>query len=292
MNPWRMVMQALSHLPLSWLRALGWLLGQLLFRVSARRGHVVAANLALCWPELGSQQRRQLAKRHFVLVAQSLLDRAWLWHAPEHVLRQRLRLTGDLQALQDPSPLIMLAPHFVGLDAGGVALTVLQEVRMACVYVPLSDPHAQDWMMQGRNRSGRLLSVARQAGPKPLLQALREGQRLHFSPDMDFGLEGAVWSRFFGVQAATLTSLSRFARLGGARVCTVVTRLTPEGYGLEMGPVWSEFPSADIEADTLRMNQDIEAWVRQSPEQYYWVHKRFKTRPEGEPSCYDRARSE
>ena len=292
MNPWRLVMQALSHLPLSWLRALGWLLGQLLFRVSARRGHVVAANLALCWPELGSQQRRQLAKRHFVLVAQSLLDRAWLWHAPEHVLRQRLRLTGDLQALQDPSPLIMLAPHFVGLDAGGVALTVLQEVRMACVYVPLSDPHAQDWMMQGRNRSGRLLSVARQAGPKPLLQALREGQRLHFSPDMDFGLEGAVWSRFFGVQAATLTSLSRFARLGGARVCTVVTRLTPEGYGLEMGPVWSDFPSADIEADTLRMNQDIEAWVRQSPEQYYWVHKRFKTRPEGEPSCYDPARSE
>ena len=292
MNPWCMVMQALSHLPLSWLRGLGWLLGQVLFLVSARRGHVVAANLALCWPELSPVQRRQWAQRHFVLVAQSLLDRAWLWHAPEQVLRQRLQLTGDLQALQDPSPLIMLAPHFVGLDAGGVALTVLQQVRMACVYVPLSDPHAQDWMMQGRNRSGRLLSVARQAGPKPLLQALREGQRLHFSPDMDFGLEGAVWSRFFGVQAATLTSLSRFARLGGARVCTVVTRLTPQGYGLEMGPVWSDFPTADMAADTLRMNQDIEAWVRQSPEQYYWVHKRFKTRPEGQASIYEEAKSE
>ncbi len=292
MNLWRLVMQALSHLPLSWLRALGWLLGQVLFRGSARRGHVVAANIALCWPELHPTQQRQLAQQHFVWVAQSLLDRAWLWHAPEEVLRQRLTFAGDFTALQDPSPLIMLAPHFVGLDAGGVALTVLKQVHMACVYVPLSDPYAQDWMMQGRNRSGRLQSVARQAGPKPLLQALREGQRLHFSPDMDFGLEGAIWSRFFGVPAATLTSLPRFAKLTGARVCTVVTRLTPQGYCLEMGPVWLNFPSHDLAADTLRMNQDIEAWVRQSPAQYYWVHKRFKTRPEGEPSVYEPAKSE
>lgn len=292
MNPWRLVMQALSHLPLSWLRALGWLLGQLLFRISARRGHVVAANLALCWPEWSPLQRRRLAQQHFVLVAQSLLDRAWLWHAPDQVLRKRLCFVGDWTPLQDPSPLIMLAPHFVGLDAGGVALTVLAQVRMACVYVPLSDPHAQAWMMQGRNRSGRLLSVPRQAGPKPLLQALKEGQRLHFSPDMDFGLEGGIWSRFFDVPAATLTSLTRFARLGGARVCTVVTRLTPQGYCLEMGPVWTNFPTADMQADTLRMNQDIEAWVRQSPAQYYWVHKRFKTRPDGQASIYDQASSE
>lgn len=292
MNLWRLVMQALSQMPLSWLRALGWLLGQLLFRVSARRGHVVAANIALCWPELNPAQQRQLAQQHFVLVAQSLLDRAWLWHSPEKVLRQRLTFEGDFTALQDPSPLIMLAPHFVGLDAGGVALTVLKQVHMACVYVPLSDPQAQDWMMQGRNRSGRLLSVARQDGPKPLLQALREGQRLHFSPDMDFGLEGGVWSSFFGVQAATLTSLPRFAKLGAARVCTVVTRLTPHGYCVEMGPVWTAFPTADTVTDTLRMNQDIEAWVRQAPAQYYWVHKRFKTRPEGEPSVYDPANPE
>ena len=292
MNPLRWFMQAMSLLPLSWLRAMGWLLGQLLFRVSARRGHVVATNIALCWPELSAAEQRHMAQQHFVWVAQSLLDRAWLWHAPVATLQQRLRFAGDWHALQDPSPLIMLAPHFVGLDAGGVALTVLKQVHMACVYVPLSDPHAQDWMMQGRNRSGRLLSVARQAGPKPLLQALKKGQRLHFSPDMDFGLEGGVWSRFFGVPAATLTSLPRFAKLGGARVCTVVTRLTPQGYEVEMGPVWNAFPSHDLSADTLRMNQDIEAWVRLSPAQYYWVHKRFKTRPEGDRSVYGQANAE
>ena len=286
MNPLAGLMQALSWLPLSWLRALGWLLGQVLFQVSERRGHVVSTNLALCWPELPIEQQRGMAQRHFVLVAQSLLDRAWLWHAPERVLKQRLRCTGDLQQLQDPSPLIMLAPHLVGLDAGGIALTLLEQVNMACVYVPLSDRHAQDWMMNGRNRSGRLLSIARQAGPQPLLKALREGKRLHFSPDMDFGMEGAVWSTFFGVQAATLTSLPRIAKLGKARVCIVVTRLTPSGYALEMGPLWEAFPSGDVLADTQRMNDQIEQAVRVAPEQYYWVHKRFKSRPAGEASVY------
>ena len=286
MNPLAWLMAMLARLPLSWLRGLGWLLGQILFRTSARRGRVVATNIALCFPDLPPQQQRALRQQHFVLVAQSLIDRAWLWHASEQVLQQRLQFSGDLHNLQDPSPLIMLAPHFVGLDAGGVALTVLQHVRMACVYVPLSNPYAENWMMRGRNRSGRLWSVARKEGPQPLMKALREGQRLHFSPDMDFGMDGAVWSSFFGIPTATLSSLSRFAKLGRARVCTIVTRLTPQGYSFEMGPVWPDFPSSDVDADTLRMNQEIEAWVRQSPEQYYWVHKRFKTRPPGQPSVY------
>jgi KDO2-lipid IV(A) lauroyltransferase len=80
--------------------------------------------------------------------------------------------------------------------------------------------------------------------------------------------------------------LSRIAKLGRARVCTVVTRLTPQGYTLVMGPVWEDFPTHDVDADTQRMNLDIETWVRQAPAQYYWVHKRFKTRPPGEPSVY------
>jgi len=287
MNPLAGLMRLLAMLPLSWLRGLGWFLGQVLFHVSARRGHVVATNIALCFPNLSANEQRLLAKKHFVLVAQSLIDRAWLWHAPVRVLQQRLHCSGELRNLEDPSPLIMLAPHFVGLDAGGVALTVLQQVRMACVYVPLSHPMAEDWMMQGRNRSGRLWSIARKAGPQPLMKALRDGQRLHFSPDMDFGMDGAVWSRFFNVPTATLSSLSRFAKLGKARVCTIVTRLTPQGYSFEMGPVWTDFPTQDVDADTLRMNQDIEAWVQQAPEQYYWVHKRFKTRPAGQASVYE-----
>jgi len=280
------LMHLLALLPLSWLRGLGWLLGQVLFLTSARRGRVVAANIALCFPELPPRQQRALRQQHFIYFAQSFLDRAWLWHAPEKRIAQRFQFEGPFHLFRDPTPLIVLAPHFVGLDAGGLAMTLLQQVRMSCVYVPLKNKSAEAWMTQGRKRSGRVLTIARREGPMPMIKSLKDGWRLHFSPDMDFGINGSVWSAFFGVKAATLTSLSRIAKLGRARVCTVVTRMTPQGYTLEMGPVWEDFPTQDAEADTQRMNHDIEAWVRQTPAQYYWVHKRFKTRPPGEPSFY------
>jgi KDO2-lipid IV(A) lauroyltransferase len=286
MNPLVLVMRLLALLPLSWLRGLGWLLGQVLFHTSARRGRVVATNIGLCFPDLNAQQQRALRQQHFVYFAQSFLDRAWLWHASEDVVAQRFQFEGHFHNFQDPSPLIVLAPHFVGLDAGGLAMTLLQQARMSCVYVPLKNKRAEAWMTEGRKRSGRVLTIARKEGPMPMIKSLKDGWRLHFSPDMDFGINGSVWSAFFGVKAATPSSLSRIAKLGRARVCTVVTRLTPQGYTLVMGPVWEDFPTQDVDADTQRMNLDIETWVRQAPAQYYWVHKRFKTRPPGEPSFY------
>lgn len=281
-----LLMRLLAMLPLSWLRALGWLLGQVLFHTSARRGHVVATNLALCFPELNARQRQDLMQQHFVYFGQSFLDRAWLWHASDDLVAQRFHFEGHFDNLNDPSPLIVLAPHFVGLDAGGLAMTLLRQARMSCVYVPLKNKTAEAWMNAGRKRSGRVLTIARRAGPMPMIKSLKEGWRLHFSPDMDFGINGAVWAHFFGIPAATPSSLSRIAKLGRARVCTVVTRLTPQGYTLVMGPVWEQFPSQDVDADTQRMNHEIEAWVRETPAQYYWVHKRFKTRPTGEPPVY------
>jgi KDO2-lipid IV(A) lauroyltransferase len=115
---------------------------------------------------------------------------------------------------------------------------------------------------------------------------LRDGEKLYLLPDMDFGRKESVFVPFYGVQAATVPSLSRLARLGHARVLTVATRMTPQGYCLEVGPVWPDFPSQDPVADTARMNQVLQAVIDTMPEQYYWVHKRFKTRPEAEPGFY------
>ena len=285
-NPVTRSMQALSFLPLRVLRWLGWLSGHVFYLVSARRRNVVLTNLRLCFKELNEQQLRALAKAHFVLLGQSLWDRAWLWHASEQVLNQRIRFSGDFSVFDDSSPLIVLAPHFVGLDAGGVAMTLLKQIPMACVYVPLRNPYFEEWMMQGRNRSGRVRSVARNEGAQPLLQILRDGMRLHYSPDMDFGIQGAVWSDFFGVAAATTNSLPRLAKLSRARICTLVTRLTPTGYSVELGPLWPDYPQGDLQADTDAMNKHIEACVMETPAQYYWVHKRFKTRPPGQPALY------
>jgi len=243
-------------------------------------------NLKLCFPQYSESERQDLAKTHFILLGQSLWDRAWLWHATESELKKRIQFTGDFSIFEDTSPLIVLAPHFVGLDAGGAAMTVLKRIPMACVYVPLRNAYVEDWVMKGRNRSGHVQSVQRNDGAQPLLKILRQGVRLHYSPDMDFGIQGAVWADFFGVKAATTNTLPRIAKLAGARVCTLVTRLTPQGYAAELGPVWSSFPGEDVEADVGWMNHDIEQQVMKSVAQYYWVHKRFKTRPEGQPPVY------
>ena len=286
MNPLAIFMSQIGRLPLSWLRLLGRVTGWLFYTVSARRRHVVLTNLKLCFPQFSEPERQELAKTHFILLGQSLWDRAWLWHATESELEKRIQFTGDFSIFEDTSPLIVLAPHFVGLDAGGAAMTVLKRIPMACVYVPLRNAYVEDWVMKGRNRSGHVQSVQRNDGAQPLLKILRQGVRLHYSPDMDFGIQGAVWAAFFGVKAATTNTLPRIAKLAGARVCTLVTRLTPQGYAVELGPVWSSFPGEDVEADVGWMNHDIEQQVMKSVAQYYWVHKRFKTRPEGQPSVY------
>ncbi len=286
MNPLAIFMGQIGRLPLSWLRLLGRVTGWLFYTVSARRRHVVLTNLKLCFPQFSEPERQELAKTHFILLGQSLWDRAWLWHATESELEKRIQFTGDFSIFEDTSPLIVLAPHFVGLDAGGAAMTVLKRIPMACVYVPLRNAYVEDWVMKGRNRSGHVQSVQRNDGAQPLLKILRQGVRLHYSPDMDFGIQGAVWADFFGVKAATTNTLPRIAKLAGARVCTLVTRLTPQGYALELGPVWPSFPSHDVQADVRWMNHDIEQQVMKSVAQYYWVHKRFKTRPEGQPPVY------
>ena len=280
------LMRLLAPWPLPILRGLGWVLGHVLFALARSRRHVVRVNLRLCFPQRTAWQRWQMARRHFVFVTQSLLDRAWLWHGSEALLRRRLTVQGDLSPLQGPDPVVLLAPHFVGLDAGGMVLSVLHEVPVASIYTRQRNAALDEWVRQGRNRSGKARLYFRHQGIKQIVSGLRAGDKLYLLPDMDFGREDSVFVPFYGVQAATLPSLSRFARLGRARVLMAATRMTPSGYGLEVGPLWPDFPSEDALADTARMNRELQALIDTMPEQYYWVHKRFKTRPEGEPGVY------
>jgi KDO2-lipid IV(A) lauroyltransferase len=286
MHPLIVFMRLLAPWPLSWVRALGWVLGHVLYVLAHSRRHIVQVNLRLCFPDLSDSERQRMARRHMVGVMQSLLDRSWLWHGSPAQLRRRLQLVGDVSPLQGDSAVVMLAPHFVGLDAGGTALTMLGGVHMASIYVPQSHQVLDDWVRDGRNRSGAVALYYRHGGVKPIVSGLREGDKLYLLPDMDFGRQESLFVPFFGMQAATVPSLSRFSRLGRAQVVTVATRMTRAGYRTEIGPVWSNFPTADVQADTERMNRELEALIATMPEQYYWVHKRFKTRPEGEPSVY------
>lgn len=286
MHPIVLIMRLLAPWPLVWLRGLGWVLGHVLFALARSRRHTVQVNLRLCFPQWSDRQRGDMTRLHFVRVAQSLLDRSWLWHGSEAQLRRRLRLQGDLAPLTDASPVVILAPHFVGLDAGGIALSVLGHIPMASIYVPQRNAALDEWVRQGRSRSPETRLYFRHQGVKQIVAGLRQGDKLYLLPDMDFGREESLFVPFYGVQAATVPSLSRFARLGRAQVLTAATRMTRQGYNVEVERVWADFPTQDVQADTARMNRALEALIDTMPEQYYWVHKRFKTRPGGEAGVY------
>lgn len=279
-------LRLLGLLPLPWIRALGWLLGQVLFLVVRGRRHVALTNLALCFPQLPARQHRALARASFVAFAQTWLDRGWLWHAPPAVLERRLLLQDDHNALADESPLILFGPHFYGLDAAATAVTLRSQRRHSSIYTAQADPVVDEWVRAGRLRFGESRVFHRSAGVKDVVQSVRSGEVFYLLPDMDFGPADSLFVPFFGVPAATLPSLSRFARLGRARVVTMLGLLTPQGYTVKILPAWQGFPSSDVAADTLFMNQQLEGYIASAPAQYWWVHKRFKTRPPGEPPVY------
>ncbi len=280
------LMRFLALWPLPVLRALGALLGTLLWLLVWPRRHVVMTNLALCFPDRPLAERRQLARQTFVYFGQTWLDRSWLWHAPRTVLAQRLRLHGALQEFDGVAPTIVFSPHFYGLDAGATAVNMNIDRDFTSIYTPQANAALDDWIKAGRLRFGRVRLYNRNDGVKGNINALKAGEVLYLLPDMDFGSHGTLFAPFFGVPASTVPSIPRFARLGRAKVISVVPRLTPTGYDVEVMPAWGNYPTGDLAADTAFVNQQLEQFVLSMPAQYYWVHKRFKTRPEGLPSVY------
>jgi Kdo2-lipid IVA lauroyltransferase/acyltransferase len=227
-----------------------------------------------------------LAKQVFVAVAQAWLDRSWLWHASAEVARERLKVTGAVDELRGGQATVIFAPHFVGMDAGWTALTQQVARAFTTIYTDQSDKVVDAWVLRGRRRFGTGRLFGRADGVKTIVSALREGAPLYLLPDMNFGPEESVFVPFYGIAAATVPSLSRFARLGRAKVVPVVTRMTREGYEVEVKPSWSGFPTDDPVADTALMNRRLEEYIDTMPAQYYWVHKRFKSRPDGAPPVY------
>ncbi|HNI86051.1 MAG TPA: lipid A biosynthesis acyltransferase, partial [Ottowia sp.] len=280
-HPGVWLMRALAPLPLPWLRALGDVLGRLLFALARRRRHIALVTLRLAFPAWSEAERMDVARRSFIAFAQSFIDRAWVWHAPDAVVRQRIRLTGAVDELRRPEAAVLFAPHFYGMDAGGAAIMQQAVAKGGSIYSPQSGAATDAWVRAGRERFGDVVLINRRDGVKPVVKSLREGRYLYLLPDMDLGPEESVFVPFFGVPAATVPSLPRLARLGRARVVPTVTRMTPGGYEVQVHPAWSGYPGDDPVADTALMNRRLEDWIRTMPEQYYWVHKRFKTRPAG-----------
>lgn len=279
-------MRTLAWLPLRAVRALGWLMGWALYLLVAPRRAIVNKNLLLCFPELSGAQRKSLEVQVFIIFAQAWLDRSWLWHAPSSVVAKRLSFVGAVDELVGDAPTVIFAPHFMGMDAGGTALMMNVARHYTSIYTDQSNKVVNDWMLRGRQRFGTSRLFGRIDGVREIASALRKGQPLYLLPDMDFGASGAVFVPFFGTLAATVPSLSRFARLGNAKVVPMITTLTPTGYEVRVLSHWRNFPTQDAAADAATMNLQLESYIRANPAQYYWVHKRFKTRPNGQADVY------
>jgi len=280
------VLTALARLPLGPLRMVGGVLGTLAWWLARPRRHVTLVNLRLCFPDLTERERRRIGHAHFRWFMRSILERFIFWFGPADRIRALVRIEHrEILDAHAGRPMIILAPHFVALDAGGLRLAM--ESRFVTMYQRQKNPVFDAAMRRGRQRfPGKVLS--RQDGVRAAVREMRDGTPFYYLPDMDLGARDAIFVPFFGVPAATVTATARLAQLTGAVVIPFVTLMTPGGYVGRFHPPWEGYPGDDLEAATRRMNAFIEERVREAPEQYLWSHKRFKTRPQGAPGPYRR----
>ena len=276
-------------LPLPLQAVLGDLFGRLGWHVVRSRRRVALRNLELCFPELSADERERLAREHLRWLGRSLLERGLLWYASPARLRRLIRIEGDVHlAERSDKPVMWLAPHFMGLDVAGASVLLFQKRKGISIYQRQSNAVLDHALRRGRLRLGNAEIFSRDEAGKALLRAIRRGDGFFNLPDMDFGTRDAAFVPFFGVSAVTLLAPSRLAKALGMIVQPVVAEILPRGRGyvVRYEAPWADFPSDDPVADAARMNRWIEAEIRRNPAQYLWVHRRFKTRPPGEPSLY------
>jgi KDO2-lipid IV(A) lauroyltransferase len=274
-------------------RVLAWLgaaLGEALHHLTPSRRHIARTNLRLCFPEMDEARLRRIIRGQFRALGRVTLLEAVSWWGSRSEVEALTRFEGlEHMTPHAGKPVIWLAPHFLGLNIGGVRVTA-EFAPIVSLYSRIKNPHLDRLMLHARTRfehGGRHSEMfSRQDGIKPVVRAIRRGLPFYYLPDMDYGARDALFIPFFGVPAATITALPRLVRATGAAVIPAITREEGGHFITRFYPAWEHYPTDDLEADVRRMNAFIEDRIREMPEQYFWLHKRFKTRPPGTPALY------
>lgn len=280
-----------TRLPYKALLMLGRGLGALMYNLARSRRQIAARNLALCFPHMPATERKALLKENFASTGITFFEMAIAWWWPA----ERLRRLGSVEGLEhlrqaeaDGQGVILMALHFTTLEIGGALLG--RELDMYGMYRPHKNPLFD--YVQRRGREQRLLGAIERDNVRGMLKLLRGGGIVWYAPDQDYGAQRSIFVPLFGVPAATVTATSKFARMGRARVIPFTQQRLADGQGyrLVIHPPLVDFPTDSEEADCLRINQWIEHAINACPEQYLWAHRRFKTRPQGEPKLYKKKR--
>jgi KDO2-lipid IV(A) lauroyltransferase len=267
---------------------IGAVIGMLLYPFAARRRRIVAVNLRLCFPELSASERRALARKNFRYTGRALVEMALSWWAPPSTLPRLARFQGleHLQAAQARGRgVLLIGGHFTAMEMAG-RLTGLQ-TRVDTIYRRNKNPVFEH--LTGRFRQRHYGRPIPRDDMRTLVRRLRQGHVVWYPPDQDYGRRHAVFVPFFGRPAATVSATSRIARMSGATVLPIAFygRDDASGYDIVFRPPLDDYPSDDPAADAARLNRFFEEAVRRAPEQYLWVHRRFKTRPQpSDPKLY------
>jgi KDO2-lipid IV(A) lauroyltransferase len=279
-----------AFLPYALTIYIGYSLGWLAAHTPNKRTKVVQTNLRLCFPNLSDAEIKALALEHWKLFGRSVIERSRIWLGSGKQITDIVTIHSAI-TLGDRKPRLLINPHFVGLEGGFMALSALASQhdwpRGAGLYQNMKNPFFNQKMIEWRNRFGGK-SIERQSRLRDLIREIQTGNFIFIAPDIDLGPRDSIFVPFFGIQTNTITSVSRLARMSGAEVCLMTTTLNPDrkAYTCNISAPLPNFPSDSVEKDTENLNQAIEELVRERPAEYYWVHKRFKHRPPGEPSPY------
>ncbi len=276
-------------LPFCVLHKIADAIGILAYYAVKPRRKVGEVNLKKCFPELNDSQRTALLKRHFQHMAKLMLEYGLYWYAPADKLRSLVRYQDKHhldEALAAGEKVIILYPHFTAFEMA--VYTLNQDVPLTSMYSHQKNKALDEQILKGRHRYNNVFLIGRTEGLRAIIKHLRKSDApFLYLPDQDFGRNDSIFVNFFGIQTATITGLSRIAGMTKAKIIPAIpTREADNTVTLRFHPAWDNFPTENVEADTQRMNDFIEERVREHPEQYFWLHKRFKTRPEGENSFY------
>ncbi|AQT95633.1 lipid A biosynthesis lauroyl acyltransferase [Pseudomonas azotoformans] len=282
-----------TQLPYRALLAIGRLLGAGMYRVAGERRRIAARNLELCFPEKSAKERKHLLKENFASTGIAFFEMAmsWWWS------RQRLARLAHVEGLEhlkqaqlDGKGVILMALHFTTLEIGAALLG--QKHTIDGMYREHGNPLFDYIQRRGRERHNLDSLAVEREDVRGMLKLLRAGRAIWYAPDQDYGAKQSIFVPLFGIQAATVTATSKFARLGKALVVPFTQERLADGsgYRLVIHPPLTGFPGESDEVDCLRINQWVEASVRECPEQYLWTHRRFKSRPPGEAKLYEKRR--
>ncbi len=284
------LLKLLALLPYRLLVALGYGLGYIAARIPSDRSRVVKTNLHLCFPSLSPAEIDGLAKEHWRLLGRSLVEKSIIWCGSSKQLSNMIEVKSAVD-LSSKKPRILVNMHFTGIE-GSIILSALSKTkhwpRTSGFFQRMKNPFFNRRIVEWRNRFGGN-SIDRQGNAKAIIREIRNGDFIIIAPDLDLGLKDSEFVPFFGIQTNTITTISRLAKITGADVCLMTTTLKADesGYLCEIGKPLENFPGADPKSDTARLNQCFEAEIRLRPAEYYWVHKRFKNRPDNGPSPYN-----